>query len=411
MFSSWGFTGPIAHWWESSFLYCGPMIDWRYEGIIAGYVTLFGATGDRYWLERAVSAAESVVEGQLPTSSFRNSSFQYGPIEGGTPHEAAVDVGLLELARSLRGGGIRADGPDWSRYFGAAERNIQAFLIGALWGGRGFRDQPIGNDALVPNKNATALEALLLYEELSGRDMSPYIEGALRVVLAAQIHEGPRAGATIHTGTGAHSLAIGIYTARSMSAVLRYYDRSPRDDLLAAAERALSFLDRLVSPSGVRFGYDRRGRAMSNPAWIAASGDVLRLAILGDRHHLTPPGLVDRLTDLILGHQMPTGGVPTAYGFADKGLATAHSGLPEFRDMLPVVGWCDKAFRALALLVDQPVGGPRATIQPITRACTWRGRVVTYAETDSAIELRDEPSGRPRYRWRKGEVWPDIYAL
>ena len=29
-----GCAGPISHWWESSFVYCGPMADWRYEGIV-----------------------------------------------------------------------------------------------------------------------------------------------------------------------------------------------------------------------------------------------------------------------------------------------------------------------------------------------------------------------------------------
>ena len=90
MNSPTGFGGPISHWWESSLLYCGPMTDWRYEGILSGYTSLFEATGDPMWLQRAEQAAGDVLKAQLATGSFLNSSFQYGPIEGGTPHEAAA---------------------------------------------------------------------------------------------------------------------------------------------------------------------------------------------------------------------------------------------------------------------------------------------------------------------------------
>ena len=172
-----GFTGPIAHWWESCLFYCGPMIDWRYEGIITGYSTLFESTGNPQWLQRARQAAEDVVVAQLPSGNYLNSSFQYGPIEGATPHEAAVDVGLLELARLLR----QKDDKSWHRYFEAAERNIVGYLLGPIWNKRGFQEQA-WDATLVPNKNATTMEALLLYEELSGRAMLPYVEAALKVI-------------------------------------------------------------------------------------------------------------------------------------------------------------------------------------------------------------------------------------
>ena len=97
-----GYTGPVSHWWESCWLYTGPMIDWRYEGIICGYVELFRKGGDERWLDRAVRAGEDAVAAQTPDGHFGNSSFQHGAQPGGTPHEAAVDVALLELARVLR---------------------------------------------------------------------------------------------------------------------------------------------------------------------------------------------------------------------------------------------------------------------------------------------------------------------
>src|SRR5581483_8176203 len=123
MRSEYGFTGPIAHWWESSLVFCGPMIDWRYEGILSGYVTLFENTENSLWMERARQAAEDIVLGQLPDGNFFNSSFQYGAMEGGTPHEASVDIGLLEFAKLLRQNGDQT----WRRYFDVAECNINAY--------------------------------------------------------------------------------------------------------------------------------------------------------------------------------------------------------------------------------------------------------------------------------------------
>jgi hypothetical protein len=407
MLSPSGFMGPISHWWESCLIYCGPMIDWRYEGIISAYVTLFEETGRQLWLERAKEAAEHVVAAQLPSGNFRNSSFQHGAIEGGTPHEAAVDVGLLELARLLH----RLDDESWLRYFRAAERNIDGYLTGPLWSERGFREQP-WDATLVPNKNATPMEALLLYEELSGRDMRQYVEPALQVILSNQEHSGVRKGGTVHRGTGKHQLAISIYTARSMSAVLRLYEYDARAELLDAAAEAMTFLNRLITGRGTYFGFYRDGSLVANPRWIAPSGDVLRAAVLADKYGAAPPGMIDALVDLLLEQQLPSGGLPTAYGFAERGGRRPHQGLPEFRDVLPVVGWCDKALRALSLLCSPALGGAvQAEVAPCEVSCTWKGRRCTYVEDDGQICLRDELTGRVRYRWYKGRVWSDVYEL
>ena len=406
MRGSGGFAGPISHWWESSWLYCGPMIDWRYEGILTGYVRLFEATGREVWLERAQQAADDVVAAQLPSGCYRNSSFQYGAIEGGTPHEAGINVGLLELARALR----RRNDPAWSRYAETAERNLRSYWLGPLWSGQGFKEQPWDN-TLVPNKNATATEALLLYEELSGYSMLDYTRPAVQVVLNAQERSGPRAGATVHTGTGRHRLTIGIYTARSMCGVLRFYERYPDPALLEAVGAALIYLNRLVTPDGTYFGHYQDGSLIANPRWIAPSGDLLRVAALASRYGLTPPGLVDRLVNLLVGRQTPSGGLPTAYGFAKRGLSQPHRGLPELRDVLPVVGWCDKAFRALSLLVDPTAGEPQVETAPTTLACTWKGKPHAYRETRDEIAVRDTRSQRLVFRWRKGQTWSDVFAL
>ncbi len=39
-----GYGGPVVHWWNHSLAYQGAGLDWRYEGIIDGYLS---SGGDR----------------------------------------------------------------------------------------------------------------------------------------------------------------------------------------------------------------------------------------------------------------------------------------------------------------------------------------------------------------------------
>src|SRR5215212_2608946 len=115
-----GYGGPVVHWWNHCLAYRGAGLDWRYEGIVDGYLTLWRRTGDRRWLVKAMRAGDDLVEGQLANGCFRNSMFELNPGDGGTPHEAAADIGLLLLARALR----EIGDPCADRYQTAAERNI-----------------------------------------------------------------------------------------------------------------------------------------------------------------------------------------------------------------------------------------------------------------------------------------------
>lgn len=402
-----GYGGPISHWWESSVLYCGPMVDWRYEGIIGGYLALFRSTGKNVWLDRAKRAGDDVLTSRLPNGNYRNSAFQQGPMEAGTPHEAAVDTALLELAYTLR----EQSEDRWHAYFQAAERNIETFLLGKLWTEQGFRDQA-WNMTLVPNKNAAVIEALVLYERISGRDMSRYIDVAADVILDAQERGGKRAGATVHTGTGRHRLAIGLYTARSMSGLIRLHHRRPNDYLLERVAAAIGFLRALSSEHGTYFGRYRDGKLLANPQLIAGTGDILRLMISARDVGLASDIDAIRLARSLIDAQQPTGGLPTGYGFARRGGTRPYHGIAEFRDVLPVVGWADKAFRALSLLAPSNViVSDIDTKSKFSTECLWKGRRCTWQEDTDRMELRDSRTGRALYRWRKGTSHPDIYAL
>jgi hypothetical protein len=95
-----GYSGPVVHWWRDCLDYSGPGLDWRYEGIIIGYLNLWAATGEASWLAKARRAGDDLMNGQLPSGNFRNSCFELNPNTGGTPHEAACDLALLRLAEA-----------------------------------------------------------------------------------------------------------------------------------------------------------------------------------------------------------------------------------------------------------------------------------------------------------------------
>jgi hypothetical protein len=402
-----GYGGPISHWWESSLLYCGPMADWRYEGLIGGYVELHRATRAARWLERAVRAGDDLLRAQTPTGNFRASAFQQGPMEGGTPHEAAVDVGLFDLAARLRDTGDDR----WHAYFAAGARNVERYLIGQLWDGHGFRDQP-WNEVMVANKNATTIEALVLFEALSGRDMTRYLDGAAEIIRLAVEPTGPRAGSTVHGGTGRHRLAVGIYTARSMCALLRLHERRPDDRLLELVGNAIGFLVGLIDADGCHFGRYRDGRPIASPRLVAGSGDVLRLLAWAARYGLSQPGDVARLTAILVQAQTGSGSLPTAIGMDSRGSSRRHVGRPDLRDVLPVVGWCDKAFRALCLVAaDAPIEADPVPVGRTDVDCAWHGRPGMFSEDATRLQLVDGRSGRLIYRWWKGTCYPDIYRL
>jgi hypothetical protein len=407
-----GYGGPISHWWESNFLHCGAMADWRYEGILCGFISLFRLTQDRMWIERAIQAGDDLVAAQLPSGKYRNSSFQQGPMEGGTPHEAASDVGLLELARILR----EIGNPAWSRYLAVAQRNIELYLLGDLWNGEGFRDMP-WSETLVPNKNATIAEALVLYEAVSGQDMSMYLDKAVQVILNAQEKTGPRAGGIVHTGTGRHRIAASIYSARAVCGLLRAYQRDPRDAWLHAGRNALSYLCELLTPQGAYFGRYPNGKLVANPRFIAGAGDLLRAMVLGYEYGLCSILDIQLLAELLVQFQSASGGISTAYGFARRGGTREHRGLAEFRDVLPVVGWCDKAFRALAL-VSSMMGAKDGVDdwdafkqEEMQVECTWKRRRCIFTEDAERFQLLEVHTGKTLYRWRKGTTCPDLYLL
>lgn len=403
MWTNQGYTGPIAHWWESNFLYTGPLYDWRYEGIIDGYRLLFRKTGCLSYLYKAIRAADVVIAAQLSDGRYRNSSFQFGPVAGGTPHEAAIDAALFRLAEDLR----TIDHKRAARYERAGLMNIREYWVRTLWTGSGFADQPT-NPVLVANKHGTLLEALCAGGLVDGC-WSQYIDTCVQVIFVCQVPHGPQAGGTIHRGIGPSRLAIPIYTARAMNGLVSLYERDPRPELKEAVLRSLPFFARTVGDHGVIWGIYGDGRRARSPEMIAGSGDVLRLLWRVRDWDSSANALLEGHLDKILRQQQPGGGFPTAAGFAVKGRDLSPH-CDDVRDVVPVVGWVDKMFRALVLLSDAgPTRHKPIAPQPYRRVVGWRGHPVTWEETPTDIRILRK--NQVVYHWPKGQWAPTIYAL
>lgn len=406
-----GYGGPVVHWWRDCLDFAGPGLDWRYEGIIIGYLNLWSATEDGRWLAKARRAGDDLVAGQLPSANYRNSQFEINPATAGTPHEAACSLALLRLAECLRRLGL----PDWESYYRTAERNLQAFWIGRLWDpqARALRDDPCVA-SFVPNKAATAAEALFALARLTGRDeyADRYALPTLDAILRHQVQDGALDGAIHQNSFGPRKVFkfFPFYIARCIPGLVEGYRWSGDERLADSARRAAAFVARTRYDDGSfpQVIYPQ-GHVNRYPQWAAATGDILRaLDVARSIGFEFDPG--PTRTWLLAG-RLPAGDIRTAHGFGSQISQRDPGPLPEFRDLLPVCGWVDKAFRYLAGRVEGEgyrVESAEQSSPSFETECLWRGRRCTYREHATGIELRRGPD--LLYRWQKGAPWAELCA-
>jgi hypothetical protein len=398
-----GYGGPVAHWWRQSLSYTGAGLDWRYEGIIAGYLCLWQASGDGRWLAKAQRAGDDLLAGQIASGNYAASAFEINPATAGTPHEAACDAGLLLLARALHAAGR----PGWNRYADCAERNLRAFYLGQLWDAeaQSFRDSP-SVPSFVPNKAATACDALFLLADLTGDAewAERYALPNLGRIIAHQARGGPLDGAIAQNSFGARIVEkyFPIYIARCVPALLRGACWTGDDRYAESALAAMRFVARWMSADGELPAVVYPNRQLNRyPSWIAPLGDILRAA-----DELRPYGYDADLSALerrLLAGQDASGGIQTARGFAAQAGGRMPA-LPDARDLLHVAGWCDKAFRYLALHAGElPTQVASTTFEA---ECVFRGQRMLLAETPETLEVTQRRT--VVYRWRKGQSWAEI---
>jgi hypothetical protein len=402
-----GYTGPVAHWWQNCLYYTGPGLDWRYEGIIHGYLTLYERTGQAHWLDRAQRAGDDLLSGQLPSGHFAASCFELNPYTAGTPHEAACDLALLALAEVLRTEG-RAG---WQAYFGAAERNIRQAQLGRLWDASSgaLRDDAV-TPTFVPNKAATLAEAILALARGSGDGVTLVEEYALPIlddIRAHQVREGElRGGIWQNTYAGQRvEKLFPYYVARCVPGLVGGYEWSQDERYLVSAVEAMEFVLRHRDVDG---GLPQVVYADCSanvyPRWVAGAADVLRAITVLSRHGYQAD--LEPTLSWLLATQSPSGAFPTAHGFAAQSTGRCTSDLPSFRDLLPVVGWNDKVFRLLTTLLPASTSLPVEQSQPYETACDVEGAVGTWAETPAELSLR--LGDDVLYRWEKGAPWASV---
>jgi hypothetical protein len=403
-----GYGGPIVHWWKDCLQFTGVGLDWRYEGIITGYLNLYQATGQIEWLAKARVAGDDLVRGQLPTGNFRNSSFERNPCTGGTPHEAACDVALLELAHVLKGSGDRA----WEIYAETAERNLLGFILPFLWDKEenSFKNT-VHDPTFVPNKAATIIEALFAWAMIKGQDdlVEQYIFLTLEAICGCQVKQPNRPShGAIYQATLGHrrnGRFFPFYIARCIPALVLGFHAFGRQRYLRSAQEALDFILRHRSPDGSfpQVVYER-GKVNRYPLWIAGTGDILRamdLLTTAQPIRLREPTLAWLLDGL-----QPSCAIATARGFASQVSQRQFNRFPDFRDLIGVCGWADKAFRFLTSLVTKSPVAKTLENRNADQTCLFRGKGATFREDEQVVELRQEDT--VIYRWCKGACWPEV---
>jgi hypothetical protein len=381
-----GYFGPVSHWWRDNIYYCGEGFDWRYEGIITGYLNLYKNTGENKWLKKARVAAHDLVNAMLPNGAFKNSSFELNPYDDGTIHNAAADIGLLELSKILK----EEDDARYKIFMSTASSNIEKYLLGTLWNKKinNFSNLTSQNE-FSPNKTATIIEALLLYSELGNVDLDEYIVPASKGILNSQDSTGG-----IYQGSSSKYL-FPFYSARCIPALKKLYAKTENTQYKTCSDNVLNFLqDMRDRPGFYQLKYPDKSLG-KYPVWIAGLGDILRCSGISDRKEI----------DFIINNQDTIGGIRTSYGFNFKGRGSNYDGEYDFRDMLHVCGWNDKAFRFLTQFVDSV---PGADVSQTELECIYKGADARFIENEKEVLVKDRKDHKIFYHWKKGERWAKV---
>jgi hypothetical protein len=387
-----GYGGPVAHWWQNRFRYTGPGLDWRYEGILIGYKTLFEKTQNPLWRTRLNRAADDLIAGQNEDGSYRASRFEINPGHLGTPHEAAASFGLLSALPYVE---------DEVRSLEVAKRNLDN-LIRLLWDGKNFNDRPKVSGR-VPNKLATLAQALMTLADVTNdSSYHTYAKAALEDVLRYQLKSGPLAGAIHQYAPGAgkgDGRFFPYYAARCVPPLVQAYETFGDTRYLEAARLTLAFLKTSMARDGSwpQIVYDDTKQA-SWPRWLAGAADILlAYQVLGEP---IPNIALER----ILSSQLKSGGFPTAQGFASQISQREPRGIPDYRDVTPVAGWNDKMFRLLTgMLRDVNNNLPEATVSEVRQEMTLWGQRARFEETGQLFRIMIKE--QVVYEWHKENSW------
>jgi hypothetical protein len=396
-----GYYGPVVGMRGMAMTWCGPAHDWRWEGLLDGWVARHRRTAEPVYLERIKQAFRDLQNAQLADGSFRNSSFDLNPCEGGMPHEPAVMAAVLRAARYLR-----EHNQVWPEGTEAMiERFVEERLITSLWN---KTLQTFNNwlqsdfDLYSPPAVASIIETLCEYGALTdtAERWTPFITGAAASLLKSQFRTGPLTGA-LPVSSADRASASPFFAARCLPALTALHLRTGDVRFSEAADALSDFVKRSLCPGIVCMTYAGRPNRIAPLYTGATAGALLAL----DRTARLEESLLRNQLDWLLPLQTAAGGFDTAVGFG-RGLPQRDP--PDWRDALPVCGWSSMVYALLASRVDEPVSQP-APASPVCRAVTVRGRRAELTEDADTLAIRC--GTKPAYVWRKRTLSPEICLL
>ncbi len=403
MHGAGGYAGPSVGLRGVSMSWCGPSHDWRWEGLLDGWISRHQRTRDPVYLDRIEEAFRELRCAQLADGSFRNSSFDLNPLEGGMPHEPIVVAALLRAGRHLRDAG-RA-WPDGSASM--VERFVEERLIKSLWNKtlRTFNNWLQSDfEVFSPPAVAAAVETLIEYGELAGTTerWTPYIAGAADSLLKIQLPDGLLAGALPATSTDRD--AASPFLASRCLCALTLLHRMTGDRRFEESARALAaFVRGAFQDSGglacTLFEYrPHRVAPLFSGATASALSALARAGRLDD-------ALWGRQLHWLMGLQSHSGGFDTAVGFG-QGLPRRTP--PDWRDALPVCGWAAAVYALLACRAASAAPGTKGSGR-VCREVLVRGRSAVLTEDANALAIRRR--GEPLFVWRKRTDWAEVCHL
>jgi hypothetical protein len=258
-------------------------------------------------------------------------------------HECAVDIALLRLGMRLE----KMEKGEGQPFINAAKKNIDQVHITRFWNEstksfqqyeKGQMDQAL--NLYVPNKIATACEALLLLSEATKeKKYAEYAIQAGEMILSLQSDEKPTKGGIFQAND--KEQLITFYTARCISPLLALYAQTKDKRFQLAAQNAARFIaTQQLEDGSFAFGY-HHSKPKRYPIFGAGTGDILRaLDEVGGFSTNVKKG-----TAFLLSLQQPTGGFAS---FVGLGMNENNPFVASWKDHLSVAGWNDKAFRFLA---------------------------------------------------------------
>lgn len=398
-----GYRGPSIGLRDTGIAFCGAGYDWRYEGLLDGFCQMYWATRDTAYLDAAERSLVHIQSAQLLNGAFRNSYFEYNPMEGGMPHEPAMLAAVCRTLRCLTAAGKTLPAGVEAMVY----RYVHHHLLKQLWNKKlqTFNDWPTSEfQYYSPASAAAVIELLLEVADRTGEwnTLEHYVTGAADSLLHAQIKTGPLAGGMPPSSRGDAGVSP-FLAARCLPALAAVAKKLNNDVYRVAATSLEEFLRRQSALPG---GWPKMVFAdrppMHAPVFTGAIAGILTAMHRAER--LTGDDLKNPL-EFILAQQTASGAFRTAAGF---GQWRKPSPIPDWRDVLPVCGWQDKIFALLACL--HP--GERASFTPaeVVQEVRIQHRSGAFREDAQSIriELR---GGQPLFHWNKNQKWPSVCLL